>query len=348
MVRSMETESGSSTVLPWRRPEWRAEAEAWIRNEVRRLGLVVTGEVGQPHVVWWSTVLRVPTSRDTLWFKATQPDGAHEARLAPLLASLRPAESVEIVALDAERGWTLARDAGVRLREIGGDIAPVDHWANLLPRYAELQIDLAGRRDELLALGVPDLRLGVLPGALRAVLGESELLRLDATGGLSTAERDRTVGQLAEFAGLCRRLSDFGIPETLQHDDLHDGNVFVREGRYVLFDWGDSCVSHPFHTLAVTLRALAHRHGWAPGGQEVARLRDAYLGPWSRWAPHDDLVEAAGLALRTGTIQRALSWHRVLAAMPPAVRAGHVDTISYGLRLYLKAGPFGTWDDGSS
>ena len=344
----MDTESERGTGLTWRRPEWRAEADAWIRSEVRRLGLVVTGEIVQPHVVWWSTVLRVPTSSATLWFKATQPAGAYEARLGPLLAAMRPAESVEIVGLDADRGWTLARDAGVRLREIGGDTAPVDHWANLLPRYAELQVDLAGRRDELLALGVPDQRLGVLPDGLRATLEGSELLGLDATGGLSSEERDRIAGQLPAFAELCRRLSAIGIPETLQHDDLHDGNVFVRDGFYVFFDWGDSCVSHPFHTLAVTLRALAYRHGWVPGGQEVTRLRDAYLGPWRALAPESDLVEAAGLALRTGTIQRALSWRRVLAAMPPDVRAGHVDTVSYGLRLYQKAGPFGTWDDGSS
>jgi Ser/Thr protein kinase RdoA (MazF antagonist) len=28
------------------------------------------------------------------------------------------------------------------------------------------------------------------------------------------------------------------VDRTLQHDDLHDGNVFVRDGRYLFFDWG--------------------------------------------------------------------------------------------------------------
>jgi hypothetical protein len=38
---------------------------------------------------------------------------------------------------------------------------------------------------------------------------------------------------------MCRQLSAVAIPETVQHDDLHDGQVFVRDGRYLFFDWGD-------------------------------------------------------------------------------------------------------------
>ena len=44
-------------------------------------------------------------------------------------------------------------------------------------------------------------------------------------------------GQLCElvpeFAAKCDRLASFGIPETLQHDDFHDGNIFIRDGRYL-------------------------------------------------------------------------------------------------------------------
>ena len=75
---------------------------------------------------------------------------------------------------------------------------------------------------------------------------------------------------LPEYAERCELLAAFGIPETIQHDDLHDGNVFVRDGRNLFFDWGDSCVSHPFHTLVVTLRgsptsgSSARRSGHPP------------------------------------------------------------------------------------
>src|SRR5687767_11547453 len=149
--------------LPWREPAWLEEATAWIEGELARAGLERDGEIEQPHVQWWSTALRVPTTGGVLWFKASQPDETFEARLTPLLSDLRPAETAEVVATDGERGWMLTRDAGVRIREVE-DGPSLERWEELLPRYAELQLELAPRAEELLRLGVPDLRLSVLPG----------------------------------------------------------------------------------------------------------------------------------------------------------------------------------------
>jgi aminoglycoside phosphotransferase (APT) family kinase protein len=103
---------------------------------------------------------------------------------------------------------------------------------------------------------------------------------------------------------LVDQLAAAGIPETIQHDDLHDGQVFIRNGDYLVFDWGDAVVTHPFHTLTVTLRAAAWRLGLEPGGLEIIRLRDAYLEPFGRL---DQLAPVAETAYRTGTLGRALA-----------------------------------------
>ena len=58
-------------------------------------------------------------------------------------------------------------------------------------------------------------------------------------------------------------------------------------------------------------------------------------------------AQAADLALRTGTVQRSLAWRRGVLAMPQAYRDEYVDSVPYGLRLYIQDGPWGTWDDGS-
>ena len=55
---------------------------------------------------------------------------------------------------------------------------------------------------------------------------------------------------------MCGESRSHGVPETIQHDDLHDGQVYVRNGSYRLLDWGDACVSHPFFTMAVTLEGV--------------------------------------------------------------------------------------------
>lgn len=337
----------SEGALPWSHPEWRADAEAWVREQLARLGYAVTGDIEQPHVIWWSTVLRVPTDRGVLWFKAVQPEGAFEARLTPYLARRWPQHTAEILAADARRGWMLARDAGTRLREVDDGTPTSEHWARLLPAYASVQAELAGRTDELLGLGVPDRRLSVLPGQLAAVLDEPDMLMLGQKDGLTDDERQRLLDGLPRFEQECRELEAMAVPPSVQHDDLHDGNAFLRDGQYVFFDWGDACVSHPFHSLVVTLRALAYRYGWEPGGPEVTRLLEAYLEPWHGLAGREEVHAAADLARRTGTIQRALAWREYTSVMPPEVAAENVDAVPYGLRMYLLDGPWGSWDDGS-
>ena len=301
----------------------------------------MTGEVEQPHVYWWSTVLRVPTAGGTLWFKASSPHGAFEPALTVELARLRPRWIPELVAFDPLRGWMLTRDAGERLREaIDGDLT---RWEEALPRYAELQLDAAPLAGRFLELGVPDERLAGLPGRFESLLRDRAAVMLDEPEGLMGDEHDLLVGSVPEVERLCRELAAFGIPETIQHDDLHDGNVFVRDGDYVFFDWGDSCVTHPFHTLTVTLRAIAWKHRLEPGDAALLRLRDAYLEPFGRLGARGELVAAADLAIRTGTIARALAWHRSLQSVAPEVGAGDADSVPYGLKLFLANGPIGTW-----
>jgi hypothetical protein len=103
-------------------------------------------------------------------------------------------------------------------------------------------------------------------------------------------------------------LASFGIPETIQHDDLHDGQVFLSDGRYLLFDWGDACLSHPFFTLSVTLEGML---AWGledvEDSVDTTPFRDAYLEPFVRDFGDRDLQRAAAIALRLGWICRALN-----------------------------------------
>jgi Phosphotransferase enzyme family len=329
--------------LLWAQPEWLAEAHAWIDEQLDALGASLTGEVEQVHLVPWSTVLRVPTRDGDLFLKAVWVDSAFEPALTALLAERWPERISEPVAVDPARGWMLTRDAGTRLREQLTSAADLHHWETLLPAYAELQIQLAPCAADLLALGVPDMRLAAIPGLLDDLLDDPEALLLDLPDGLTSDELGRMRECLPEIAAMCRELAGYGIPETLQHDDFHDGNVFVRDGRYVFFDWGDSCLSHPFHTMVVTLRSTALRLDLEPGGRELIRLRDTYLEAFGSFARHEALVEAFEIAYRVGTLGRALSWHRYVKASDPRYRSEVADAVPYGLQRFLERGPIGSW-----
>jgi hypothetical protein len=276
----------------WTDPAWLAEALAWIEAQ----GVELTATVEQPHVRPWSTALRLPTTDGVLWFKANHPSLAHEAAVVSIISRRRPDLVPELVAADLETGWMLMRDGGERLREVIERERDLRRWLDLLPQYAELQIELAAEADALVAAGAPDRRLAVLPETLDPF-------------ELSTE-------QSARVADWCERLASYGIAETIQHDDFHDGQIFVRDGRYLFFDWGDACVSHPFFTLSVTLEGVLR---WGlddiEDSVDIAPFRDAYLEPFERYGTRFELVEATTIAFRLGWISRALSNHELDVAL---------------------------------
>src|SRR5262249_52424971 len=230
-----------------------------------------TGPAEQPHVEPWSTVLRIPATDGDLYFKASAPVQAFEVPLLALLREDFADRLPEVLAHDLDRAWMLMRDAGVPLREVVETRRDVDHWLASVPLYAEIQIAAARHVPELLDLGVPDLRLARLPD-----LFDELVARADVAGD----ERAALHGLRPRRAELCNELADDGIPETLQHNDLHFNNVLVRDGCHRIFDWGDSSLSHPFQTMRVTISFLKWTLG-IEGDDEIDRhLRDAYLEPW--------------------------------------------------------------------
>ena len=127
------------------------------------------------------------------------------------------------------------------------------------------------------------------------------------------------------MAAACEELASFGIPESIQHDDLHGANVFARDGVARVVDWGDACVSHPFGTLTITLSLFREDTDW-----DVDRLRDAYLEPFG---PPATLPRAADLGELVGAVTRALKWAPIAAAIPRPHR--WEDAVAIRLRVLV-------------
>jgi hypothetical protein len=126
-----ETESGEipPARAPWERRGWRAEAERWIRAELSRLGEQPVGPVQQIKGGWPdSCVLRVPTRRGNLYFKADSAQPPSEPELTAALAARWPGSVPEIVVMDKARSWMLTRDFGSQQLE-------VDPGTPRCPRY---------------------------------------------------------------------------------------------------------------------------------------------------------------------------------------------------------------------
>lgn len=238
-------------------------------------------------------MLRVPTADGLLYYKEPEPKLAHEARLIEILSGRRPDLVTEVVASD-ESGRMLMRDAGPQL----SSRPSLRAWEEALPLYAELQIAAAPDAGELLAAGAFDRRSSALPGRYRELVA-------NAAAELPRDEHRRLSALIPAVDEAFEALAASGIPETINNDDLTDGSVHIHDGHYRFLDWGDSCVSHPFVTLTVTLRVIELVHGLPPESAEVDRLRDAYLEPFTVFAPRATLRALAPLARRFGQISRA-------------------------------------------
>lgn len=283
---------------PWTDVAWLAAAHSWIGEQLAATGARPLGEIEQPHVRPWSTAMRLSTDRGELWFKANSPALAFEARAVRRLADHWPDLVTELVAVDLERGWMLAHDAGERLREVIAHEGHLGRWVEILPQYAELQLAAAEGADAFVAAGVPDHRCAVLPGAFERLVAE--------TDELDRNERAALEERVEDVEAMCALVGHLGVPETIQHNDLHDGQVFVQQGRYRFLDWGDACVSHPFLTTSVACEGMLGGLDDASESPDARRFRDAYLEPFTPFASRHELEAAYAASLRLGWISRAL------------------------------------------
>jgi hypothetical protein len=293
-----------------------AAAEEWIRSYV-----TPAGPIELAHQRPWSTVLRVPLADGNAWFKACGPVQAFEPRLTSELFARWPDRVPDVLGRDDARAWLLLKDAGTPMRAIGN---PPRVWLRALPLYAELQRDEVRYADDHLAHGVPDLRLATWPARFEKLL--SYELPLDK-------HEVQRIRQFApRFTQLCEDLAAHNVPDTIQHDDLHMANVYIRGERLRLLDWGDSSISHPFASLVVTFRFLEEVNQLAPGDPWFSRLRDAYLEPWG-----SGLAKAFELALQVGAFAHAIAWMRQRDYLPVHGRPQFDEVFSLVLRRAINA-----------
>jgi Phosphotransferase enzyme family len=240
----------------------------------------------------------VPTADGDAWFKENPPGLAFEPALTLLVERRRPDCTPPVLAAEGPR--LLTRDTGRQLRELHAAGEPAPDWEEILPLYAEAQIDLAADVAAALEAGTPDKRPEALPALFEQLPGA------------------------AVHAGAVRHAADAlrdTVPATVVHEELGENNVFVRDGRPYFVDWAEACVSHPFAGPLLPLRAATERAGLEPGTPPVERLRDLYLEPFTRFAPLTELRKAFAHGYLLAAACRALTWDSILAPLPASVSA---------------------------
>ncbi|MFB8038958.1 aminoglycoside phosphotransferase family protein [Streptomyces sp. NPDC056004] len=317
-------------VTPWEQEDWRADALGWVERGLAAHGLRETGP-RKVRLRPWSVLVRMSVAGgEAVWFKANPPASAFEAGLTEALARWVPGYVLRPLAVDADRGWSLLPDGGTLFRDAldaAADRTEADPsaWEEPLRQYAGMQRALVPYADEIERLGVPGARTADLSATYdRIVAGNT---------ALEPADR-RALSELRpRLVEWCEELVGVGIADTLDHADLHDGQLFAPEPRrFTFFDWGDAAVAHPFCSFLVP--ALSARERFGP--EALPRLRDAYLEQWTgNSRTTAELRRALALAWRLGAIGRARSWGRLF----PGASSGGADAQVAHWLLELLAEP---------
>lgn len=297
-------------------PAWRAAAEAWAAEAVARLGGAVTA-VEQPRVRPWSTQLVVGSSAGRFWFKASCRAQAFEPALQDLLARLLPGDVDRPVAADARRGWMLTADRGATLRE---DHEPTpDDWAAVVGTWARVQRAVADRRADVLATGVPDCSPATVPARFDSMLGLLRALPAGHPARPDAGLAERLAAARPRVEAAAHHLAADPLPVTLQHGDLHPGNVFAAPDGLRLFDLGDAHWAHAAEALAVPCAVMA------AAGLDPRPAVDAFRAAWDDVGPGatsdaasgagpDAAWEATWRAARVAqAVNRAETWWGCLA-----------------------------------
>jgi hypothetical protein len=98
--------------VPWARPGWFDEAAAWVRAELDRAGLSMTGPVEQMRTWQRSCILRASTAAGAVYLKAVPDMFALEPALTKELAARYPANLPRVLAIDPDRHWLLMQEFG--------------------------------------------------------------------------------------------------------------------------------------------------------------------------------------------------------------------------------------------
>ena len=273
----------------------------------------------------WADVWRVDADDGRWWLKVNKAMTVYEPPLLALLGRTGSDLLADAV-IHPDRPWSLVRDAGrsVRDQHRGADQETIiGFWCALMPAYADLQriTEVAGLR----AVGVPDLTPSKLVEQFDELLADRRWFTVEANPEITQTELARIRASRLALAHAAAEL-ETGVPGTIQHDDLHDGNVFLDTDRTRVIDWGDAVIAHPFATLRVTLDVLATVLDLPPDSAPLLQVRDAYLEPWLvAGESRADLVRQCDLAIRTGGLIRAVGWARALGDPSSGAALGFSD-----------------------
>jgi hypothetical protein len=286
----------------WYRSGWLTEIDTWIDAVLAVSGRRRSAPTEVVQMWSLSAVLKVASDGQVVYVKASCEHFRAEARITEVVAGWPAGAVPDVIAAEANRGWLMMASLPESLDCLDDVAEPV---AAAAERLALLQLQSVPRRREL--PDCPDRTLARTWAAF-APLVETSLERDE----LRPAEIAAVRTALPRLASAVDELDGCGLPSVLTHGDLHRGNVAWDGRNVVLFDWSDSCWSHP-------ILDIYHLTAHVPDAVR-ARALDAYQQVWRAAFPDAEIERALELAPTVDLMFQAVSYEGLVRAVEPMSR----------------------------
>jgi hypothetical protein len=291
---------------PWYRIGWYRRTSALVAEALSTLTIRARGPLRQRQHTNISAIASQATDDGVVWFKQVPPLMAHDGRLTQWIAELAPDRVPQVLATGPD--WCLMREF-----DAPHDGPPANDPFGLL---AEIQLAATPRAAELLPVGCPDRR----PARLL-----SDLVALGDRDDLVDSTYRRVIDAIRPaLQAAADTLAAGGLADSLIHGDLHSGNTRHTARGWLLYDWTDGALSHPFLDLGVL--AIPREKGTAP-----SRLA-AYRAVWAPHVPSDALDQMLAAGRLLGIAHQAITSQRIGDALDHGDRPG----MHKGLQAYLQ------------
>ena len=306
---------------PWRRHDWLRTVSSWNEARIEELGYRLTAPIERFRSSSISCILRARTDRGDFYFKQSLrlPVFSDEISVLEGLLALYPGHVPKLIAADHRHGWMLSEDFG---HPVGGE-APPAVWDEVFSTFGRIQAHAAAHIDRLTAMGCREVHLTHLTDRIETLAWETAKL-----SALDDFEVRRLHELTPRLSAMSSELQECRVPRSLVHGDLHLGNVAFHGGRYLFFDWVDSCVSHPFLDIAYI---------FAENAKHEAQCRDAYLVHWTEYESMDRLRKMWALAEPLSALHQAITYQETACCLEEPSRTHFIRGVTYFVRQLLKS-----------
>lgn len=269
---------------------FKTDIMAWGKHFLEFTGYSIKGD---PHIFVktpWSCVVRYATSAGDFYVKQTPPDLFIETDVIKTIQKNVPhSPTPRIIAINEKSHCFMMESCGdYSLRtKFNGIIDPV-LLVQGLKSYISILRSFEHNCDTLLAIGVPDWRMGQIPRLYIELLDQKEMLLEE---GLTSDEIEKLKKLVPTIQSISELLSQQNIKETLVNGDFNENNLIINEStQYIsIIDWGESVITHPFFTIASHLRSLARRYKLELNAKLLENIKQECLSCWLDVASFNEL-----------------------------------------------------------